>query len=152
MATVLLTGGSGTLGKAIHDSKLFPSLLSPSKADLDITSKESVHKFISNHDILTIVHCAALARMGECEKNPMEAIKLNIQGTAHMVEETLRKEKKTGQHIRFIQISTDGVYPGTAGNYKETDAAIPYNLYGWTKLGGARLARKFWRKHPSHCR
>ncbi|MEK6837356.1 MAG: sugar nucleotide-binding protein, partial [Nanoarchaeota archaeon] len=31
---------------------------------------------------------------------------------------------------------SDGVYQSTKGNYSETDATIPYNIYGWTKLGG----------------
>ena len=59
----------------------------------------------------------------------------NLMGTCRIVEETLQKEKQRKKSIRFIHISTDGVYPSTHGHYKETDPTIPYNNYGWTKLG-----------------
>jgi len=37
---------------------------------------------------------------------------------------------------KMIYISTDYVYPGTDGNYKETDSMNPFTKYGWSKLGG----------------
>ena len=37
---------------------------------------------------------------------------------------------------RLIYMSTDYVYPGTTGNYKEEDPLLPINDYAWTKLGG----------------
>jgi len=37
---------------------------------------------------------------------------------------------------RLIYISTDYVYPGLDGNYKESDPVLPVNEYAWTKLGG----------------
>ena len=38
--------------------------------------------------------------------------------------------------IKIIYISTNFVYPGIRGNYKETDYLMPVNSYGWSKLGG----------------
>ena len=38
--------------------------------------------------------------------------------------------------ILRLFISTNYVYPGTKGNYKETDPVLPFNNYGWSKLGG----------------
>jgi dTDP-4-dehydrorhamnose reductase len=37
---------------------------------------------------------------------------------------------------KIIYISTDYVYEGIDGNYKETDAMKPFTKYGWSKLGG----------------
>ena len=37
---------------------------------------------------------------------------------------------------KIIYISTDYVYPGADGNYKETDSMKPFTKYGWSKLGG----------------
>jgi len=48
-----------------------------------------------------------------------------------------QKEKK----IRFIHISTDGVYSSKKGNYSEKSATIPYNNYGWSKLGAECAVR-----------
>ena len=36
----------------------------------------------------------------------------------------------------MIYFSTNYVYPGTKGNYKETDPLLPINNYAWSKLGG----------------
>ena len=130
----LLTGGSGTLGKHIISSGLFKSLLAPTHSELDITNQAAVEKFFLQNDFGVVIHCAALARVGECEKEPEKALLVNAEGTANLVFATIDKEAATGKKIRFIHVSTDGVYQSTKGNYSETDAAMPYNEYGWTKL------------------
>lgn len=132
---ILLTGTSGELGRAISGSKIFSHLLTPSREALDITKPSSIKKFFGNNDFDAVIHCAALARMGECQKNPVRAIETNIIGTSNMVNAVIDNEKKSGKKMRFVHISTDGVYSGTNGNYSENDAAKPYNTYGWTKLG-----------------
>jgi dTDP-4-dehydrorhamnose reductase len=42
--------------------------------------------------------------------------------------------------IRYVYLSTDYIYKGDRGNYKETDTIMPFNLYSWTKLGGETSA------------
>jgi dTDP-4-dehydrorhamnose reductase len=64
------------------------------------------------------------------EKNIDRSINLNIIGTANIVNECFKKK------IKLIYISTNYLYPGNKGNYKETDALLPWNNYGWSKLGG----------------
>jgi len=39
-------------------------------------------------------------------------------------------------NIKLIYFSTNYVYPGKKGNYKETDPVLPVNNYAWSKLGG----------------
>jgi len=131
----LLTGSTGQLGSAIMGSGYFKNLLSPSRSVLDITVPNSIGNFFEKNRIDSVIHCAALARMRECEENPAKALRTNAIGTSNLVLEALREEEKSGRKIRFVLISSDGVYPGIKGNYSETDAAIPYNKYGWTKLG-----------------
>ena len=132
---ILLTGASGKLGKAIATSGIFPSLLTPLRKTLDITKLNTIKKFLDNNDFGAVIHCAAMARVKECEENPAKAIETNIIGTSNLVNEIINKEKKSKEKIRFIHISTDGVYPGIDGNYSEKDKTMPYNTYGWTKLG-----------------
>lgn len=133
--TILLTGSSGKLGQAIVKSGHFQNILAPNREVLDITKPETIEKFFRGNDIEAVIHCAALARMKECEEDTVNALKTNIIGTGNLVMETIRKEKEKNEKIRFIHISTDAVYNGTKGSYSEKDAAIPYNKYGWTKLG-----------------
>lgn len=132
---ILLIGGSGKLGQAIIKSKRFKSLLTPSRDALDITKPKVIEWFFKANCVEAVIHCAALARMVKCEEDPAKAIEANIIGTANLVREIIKKEKESKKNIRFIHISTDGVYAGTKGNYSEKDETIPYNKYGWSKLG-----------------
>ena len=64
------------------------------------------------------------------EKELSKSINLNIIGTCNLV--TACSQKK----IKIIYFSTQYVYPGKKGNYKESDALLPTMNYGWSKLGG----------------
>ena len=133
---ILLTGGSGLLGGNIKSSEDFQNILSPKKTELNISNKENVKEYFSNNSFDILIHTAALARMGECEVNPQEAIRINILGTSNLVNSVLKKQNQLNKDIKFIYISTDGVYKSSKGGYSETSETIPYNFYGWTKLQG----------------
>jgi dTDP-4-dehydrorhamnose reductase len=136
MGQVLLTGASGTLGRHILATKRIADVLAPSHDELDVRDADAIKDYIEKHDVDAVVHCAALARVSACEERPDVAISVNVVGTSNLVMAILGKERATSKQIRFVYVSSDGVYPSTDGNYAETDAAIPYNTYGWTKLGG----------------
>lgn len=131
MSKILLTGGTGKLGTAILNSGLFENIIAPKRSQLDITNQESINQFFGKNDISFIIHCAAQARMIKCENNPCDAISSNIIGTANLVCSVLQYKPS----IRFLQISTDYVYEGKVGMYKETDLPAPINVYGLSKLG-----------------
>lgn len=138
---ILLTGASGRLGQAILNSGLFSGVLSPARHILDITEPESMRIFFETNAVDGIIHCAALTDMVECEENPIKAIETNIIGTCNLLREVLRQESAQQKRIRFIYISTDAVYSGTRGDYSEEGETIPYNRYGWTKLGAECAVR-----------
>lgn len=133
--TILLTGGSGQLGQAILKSGTSYYFLTPERNALDITSMSSIERYFQNHSFNALIHCAAITSMAECERDPIKAIETNIIGTSNLVKAVMSKENMLKIHIRFVHISTDGVYAGLRGNYSEKDETIPYNRYGWTKLG-----------------
>ena len=132
---ILVTGSSGKLGGALLRSGRFGRLLAPSRAEMDIADPNSVSAFCAGHDVDGVIHCAALVRMGKCEADPLRALEVNIAGTGNLVRAVLEQERRRGKRVRFVHISTDGVYPGSRGRYSESDETIPYNRYGWTKLG-----------------
>lgn len=131
---ILLTGGSGNLGRAVLCSGLFKNILAPSHSELDITKPEDVKSFFEEHKPDTVIHAAAVVKMAQADKDALR-VETNIIGTANLVHEVLKIREK-GEDVRFIYISTDGVYEGIRGNYREIDETIPYNNYGWAKLAG----------------
>ena len=67
-------------------------------------------------------------------ENPDLSISTNIIGTSNVVLACMES------NVKLVYISTDYVYPGTDGNYKEEDPLLPVNLYAWSKLGGNVLS------------
>ncbi len=138
---IFLTGGAGALGSHLLRNMKELEVFAPDIETLNIYDRGAVNSFFTENDFDAIIHCAAMARLSECDTNPLGAIESNIIGTANLVMEAMKKEKQVGKNIRFIHISTDGVYPGIKGKYSEEDATIPYTKYGWTKLGAETSVR-----------
>ena len=134
--TILITGVTGALGTELK--KLFPSSLSPTSHELDITDTKKVIDFIKNNDIDTIIHTAALTKIRPCEENKPLAWKTNVEGTKNLVEAVLESKKD----IYFIYISTACVFDGHVGMYKENSIPYPENFYALTKLIGEHEVNK----------
>jgi len=136
---ILITGGSGNLGKKIIDSNLFKNIYYPTSKSINILNFKKLKEFIKKNKINLIIHCAAIARMKECEKNIEKAVKTNIEGTLNIVNviNSLQARKK----IKLIYISSDAVYPGIKGNYSETHSLKPFNVYGWSKVASEFIVR-----------
>jgi len=131
MKKILVTGGEGRfaseLKKTIHKNK-FVFL---NKKELNILEFNSIIKVLKKFKPKTVLHLAGLSRpMNIHEKNISKSISLNIIGTCNLVIAC----KKL--NIKIIYFSTSYIYPGKKGNYKETDGVLPWNNYGWSKLGG----------------
>ena len=127
---ILVTGGSGRFGKILKKQN-FKDYIFPSKKELDITNIKSINKFVSKTKPRIIIHLAGLSRPVQLhESNSLESINLNIIGTSNLV--MICKK----YNIKIVYFSSNYVYPGTKGNYKETDPVLPFNNYGWSKLGG----------------
>ena len=139
---ILLLGGSGTLGSKIIKSKFFPNLKYPKKKMLNILNKKQIENYLVKKKIDLVLHCAALARVKDCEFDKKKAKKINIIGTHNIVKSILKIQKIKKKDIKLVFISSDAVYASTRGNYKETDKTSPYNFYGLTKLKGEKIVKK----------
>jgi len=135
---LLVTGGQGKLAKQIAKNNKQFELFLPSRQEMDITIAKEVESYIKHTKPDIILHAAAYTRpMAKHKINPDLSLKTNIIGTANIVLSCMHS------NIKMAYISTDYVYPGTQGNYKETDPVSPYHSnndgiekYGWSKLGG----------------
>ena len=133
MKRILVTGGNGDFCKHLVNVGKKHSFLTPSKEQADIRDYWNLDRYFYSHqnDFDCVIHSAAITRpMVMHEDNPPLSIKTNIIGTSNVVLMCERYNKK------IIYISTDYVYEGIDGNYKETDAIKPFTKYGWSKLGG----------------
>ena len=130
MKKILVTGGNGrfaTALKEINNKYLFNFR---SKKQLNILSIKSIEQNVKKFKPKIILHLASLSRpMKIHEKDINKSIDLNIIGTSNIVK-ICNKYK-----IKLIFFSTGYVYQGKKGNYKEDDAILPWNKYGWSKLG-----------------
>jgi dTDP-4-dehydrorhamnose reductase len=140
---LLITGGSGLLGskvaeKAILDGYKVYSGFNQHKAragipvKLDICEKEVTNKVFTELKPEIVVHSAAITNVDKCEEDKELAWKVNAEGTKRIAE--LSRE-----HGAFlIYVSTDYVFSGKEGTYRETDETKPINYYGATKLEGEK--------------
>lgn len=77
-----------------------------------------------------LIHCAAMANVDECEKQPQLAERVNAQVPGQLA--SLCRQRG----IYMVHISTDAVFDGKNGPYSENDLPCPINQYALTKLAG----------------
>jgi dTDP-4-dehydrorhamnose reductase len=128
---IIVTGGSGRFGRILKRYKQKNILSFPSKKELDILNYKKIENYLNKKKPDILIHLAGLSRpMNIHEKNIKKSIDLNIIGTANITKACEKKK------IKLIYFSTNYVYPGKKGNYKESDSLLPVNNYAWSKLGG----------------
>ena len=131
MTKILVTGGDGRFSKTLKKLKSKYNFIFTNKKQLDINNYNLIIKNLKKYKPKYLLHLAGLSRpMSLHEKNISKSINTNIKGTCNLV---LACEKN---NIKIIYFSTNYLYPGKKGNYKETDPLLPWNNYGWSKLGG----------------
>ena len=130
MKKILVTGGNGRFAQVLKNKKSNFKFIFRNKKQLNILSKISIINNIKRFKPNYILHLAGLSRpMKIHDTNICKSIDLNIIGTANIIKACMEKK------LKVIHFSTSYVYPGKKGNYKETDPLLPWNNYGWSKLG-----------------
>ncbi|MUM65922.1 sugar nucleotide-binding protein [Acidianus infernus] len=142
---VLLIGASGQLGielnkllsKKYQVIKVYNSSEIPDSHKMDITDFFRLEDFIIKTRPDVIINTAAMTDVDKCEVEREKAYKINAEAVKHMVRASRVVE------AYFIHVSTDYVFDGTKGNYKEEDLPNPINYYGLTKLLGETFALSY---------
>lgn len=141
---IMIIGGTGLLGYHIIDIALekgyrvyatYHRTLPPKELEsrwisLDVEDSNKVYDIISEVKPDIIIHTAAYTDVDGCEVNREQAYRVNYLSTAVLAKSSKNIEAK------LVYISTDYVFNGEKGLYKEFDMPYPVNFYGLTKLLG----------------
>ena len=131
MTKIVVTGGSGRFGNELKKYKTKHQIYFPKKKELNILKIKSLKQYLLQKKPKILIHLAGLSRPMEVhETNIEKSIDLNIIGTANVTKVCKQL------NIKLVYFSTNYVYPGKDGNYKEIDPVLPVNNYAWSKLGG----------------
>lgn len=136
---ILITGATGlfgphlvrafsALGEVIELGRMTGTIL------CDLTENNQTNAAVSSISPSLTIHCAGLTNVDACETSPDEAERQNRLATANLVSALPKRS-------RLLFISTDQVYPNTAGPHKE-GTECPINQYGKSKLAGEHEALK----------
>ena len=128
---IIVTGGTGRFGQILKKFKSKHDLIFPNKKKLDILNFKKINLYLKKEKPHILIHLAGLSRPMNIHDNDInKSIDLNIVGTANVTKAC------SDNKVKLIYFSTNYVYPGVKGNYKESDPIRPVNNYAWSKLGG----------------
>lgn len=102
---------------------------------LDITSHDDVCRVFQDFTPTVVVNCAAMTQVDHCEAAREECWKVNTEAVQHIA----RQCQIVGAHL--IQVSTDFVFDGKQGPYREDARPNPISFYGKSKQAAENAAR-----------
>ncbi|HAR37138.1 MAG TPA: hypothetical protein DCS09_00315 [Porphyromonadaceae bacterium] len=129
---IAITGADGLLGTNL---KPYLDFIPLTQKDFDVTNYKEVKEVMTRIKPDIVVHLAAISTALQAEADRSYAMKVNVEGTKNMVE--LSK--------KFVFLSTDYVFDGRKGMYKEDDKPNPQTFIGITKY----LAEEEVKHHPN---
>jgi len=147
MPRLLITGASGLLGAnlvlAAHEDHEVIAVYHRHAIELegvqsvsaDLCQPGIAKELFERFQPDWIVHCAADTSIDELEGDPERAFRVNRDMAANVAEAAHEIGAK------MVHISTDAVFDGREGPYREGDPTEPVNVYGKSKLAGEQTVR-----------
>jgi dTDP-4-dehydrorhamnose reductase len=137
-----ITGANGLIGNYLVQTapRFAPRwrVRALTREQFDLLDFETVEREFKKDRPQIVIHCAAISAVGEAQKNPALARRVNVEATKLLAE--------LAAEIQFVFFSTDLIFDGQKGNYAETDAPNPLHIYGETKI----VAEEIVLKNPRH--
>ncbi len=149
MMKILLTGSNGLLGqKLIYLLRNRPDirLTATSKgenrtreksgydyAPLDITNESEVRNLLDRIMPDCIINTAAMTNVDQCELDHAGCLALNVKAVQTLAAWA------AGHKAHIVHLSTDFVFDGARGPYRETDRPNPLSYYAWSKLESEKV-------------
>ena len=126
----LILGGSGKIGRYFNKKNQYRTYRKKKIKNgiyFDLT-KHKISKIIKKFSINKVVFLSAISDTDFCFKNPNVSHFVNCTKTKSVLKELIKL------NIYIIFFSTEFVFSGNKGNYKENDNTNPINIYGKQKL------------------
>lgn len=145
---ILITGSNGLLGQKIVKRCLkhnIPFVATSKGANrnpecpndhyisLDLLQTDEVHQLVLDQKPTAIIHTAALTNVDYCEEHPEECHQVNVISTKVLYEAA------KSVHAHFELVSTDFVFDGENGPYKEEDTVNPLSVYAHSKVDAEHI-------------
>lgn len=130
MADLLITGATGTLGRAFDRVCQVRGLgrRLTTRAELDIGSEESVTALLDAAQPWAVINTAGYVRVDDAEREPQLCRRENTAGAILLATACARRG------LPFVTFSSDLVFDGTKrAPYLEGDQTVPLNVYGQSK-------------------
>jgi dTDP-4-dehydrorhamnose reductase len=131
---LLITGATGTLGQAfarICEGRALPFCLT-SRDELDICDPASVEAAIARHQPWAVINAAGFVRVADAARERDSCFAWNSDGPATLARAC------AGAGIGLVTFSSDLVFDGRSGPYREDAPAHPLEPYGQSKAEAER--------------
>lgn len=139
---VLVLGAAGLVGSHIRAALAKGRVVAtyhrvevPDAIPLDITDAEAVRRLITRVRPAAVVIAAAEAHVERCEREPEATRRVNVEAARAVIE----AGSTLGATV--VVFSSEYVFDGSSGPYREEDPSNPINEYGQQKVELERLAR-----------
>ena len=148
--TILITGSNGLLGqKLIHLLKEKNEVVATSLGSclisnqsgfiyqsLDITEEDSILQIFEKYKPDFVINTAVMTNVDACEDDKELCDKINVTAVNYLSTAC----EKFNSHL--IHISTDFIFDGENGPYREDDVANPLSYYGLSKWKSEQLLQQ----------
>jgi len=152
MKKILITGSNGLLGQSLLDlfinddvyevvavargGNRYPITEGYTYIDCDVTDFKKLQTILLQEKPVAIINTAAMTQVDACEDEKEKCDLLNVTLVAELA--AIAKQIKA----QVVHISTDFIFDGKQGYYKETDTPSPLSYYGLSKLKSEQVLEK----------
>ena len=135
---IVIVGAGGMLGRDVAEvlGERYPNTVCATRHEIDITDYWDTRWELERLDADAVVNCAAFTDVDGCETETEKAFQVNAEGAGNLA----RACAEIG--ARVLHVSTDFVFDGENGPYREEDRPRPVNFYGKAKLASENAARE----------
>ncbi|MBA4851541.1 NAD(P)-dependent oxidoreductase [Emticicia sp. BO119] len=149
MKKILITGSNGLLGQKLvelltktNNCEIIATARGENRLPfkdgyiytaMDITDKAQVQEVIDRTQPAVIINTAAMTNVDMCETAKDDCWKQNVNAVEYLAEAAERN------NCFLLHISTDFIFDGKNGPYKEDAEANPLSFYGWSKYAAEKI-------------